>query len=606
VDGSGVAVMDADGTDLHVLVPEWGQDLAWSPDGTRIAYTTAADEIGVVDADGGAPIHLGRGIQPAWSPDGTRIAAAGSQFGGGLVVYDLAAGTRQPLAQDAPFFVNPAWSPSGDTLAYAAFAEDGYRVYLVSAEGGVPRRLTDGWAPSWSPDGRRLAVVRDLNLPAPIDLVDLEGRTLARLTETGASTRVPWSRPGSLAFLEYAFVGRNPVRLVLHTLVLVDADGGERRKVLGPLVRPALAEPDLSASGRRLLVTMFDNGGDFELYRRDEEGGRLRQLTDDVLFDDSAPAASPDGRRLAFARGGVGEGGGSIYLMDADGRDVRRLTEPRPKLGVAADPTWSPDGAEIAFARPGGGTYVVPAAGGPERGLVSGFDPAWSPRGSELAVATDSGLALVPARGGRPHSLVSFERASRLLELGPDESPSILDSPAWSPYGDEIAFRFQYQRQKQELSALLVVRRDGTRLRVVLRDREFTSVAWSPDGRWFLVGGADVIRLGLSGVQRGVIAVDVLAWESDPAWLPACTVSGTRAADRLRAGPRGDLVCGLGGGDRLVGARGRDRLLGHGGNDRIWSVGGGFDVVGCGSGRDVVVVDWRDRVGRDCEHVTRR
>jgi Ca2+-binding RTX toxin-like protein len=83
-------------------------------------------------------------------------------------------------------------------------------------------------------------------------------------------------------------------------------------------------------------------------------------------------------------------------------------------------------------------------------------------------------------------------------------------------------------------------------------------------------------------------------------------VSGTRAADRLRAGPRGDLVCGLGGGDRLVGARGRDRLLGHGGNDRIWSVGGGFDVVGCGSGRDVVVVDWRDRVGRDCEHVTRR
>jgi Tol biopolymer transport system component len=95
VDGSGVAVMDADGTDLHVLVPEWGEDLAWSPDGTRIAYATAAEEIAVVDADGGAPIRLGRGIQPAWSPDGARIAAAGSQLAGGLVVYDLAAGTRR-------------------------------------------------------------------------------------------------------------------------------------------------------------------------------------------------------------------------------------------------------------------------------------------------------------------------------------------------------------------------------------------------------------------------------------------------------------------------------------------------------------------------------
>jgi len=249
---------------------------------------------------------------------------------------------------------------------------------------------------------------------------------------------------------------------------------------------------------------------------------------------------------------------------------------------------------------------VIPAAGGPERRLARGVDPAWSPRGSQLALSMDSGLALVRASGGRPRSLVSFERAGRLLELGPDESPSIIDSAAWSPDGDEIALRFQYQRQKQELSALLVVRPDGTGLRVVLRDLEFTSVAWSPDGRWFLLGGADVVRYALNGVQRGVVAADVLARETDPTWLPACTVAGTTRADRLQARQRGDLVCGLGGDDRLAGARGWDRLFGHGGNDRISSVGGGFDVVGCGSGRDVVVADRSDRVGRDCERVSRR
>ena len=412
VEDESVAVMDADGTDFHVLVPEWGNDLAWSPDGTRIAYTTAANEIGVVDADGGAPVRLGRGAQPAWSPDGTRIAAAGSLYDGGVVVYDLAAGQRRVLAQDAPFFANPAWSPSGDTIAYAAFAEDGYDVYLVAAKGGIPRRLTDGWAASWSPDGTRLAVVRDLNAPAPIDLVDLEGRTLARLTETGASGRVPWSRSGSLAFLEYTFVGRNPTRFTLLTLVLVD--GGERRNVLGPLLRPGMGDPDLSAGDRRILVTMFEDGGDGELYRRNREGGRLRQLTDNVVLDDSFPAASPDGLRLAFARGGVGEGGGSIYVMGADGRDVRRLTEGkrRPKLGVDGHPTWSPDGAEIAFDRPGGGIYVVPAAGGPARRLALGFDPAWSPRGSQLALAHGV-RAGARSREWRPPALSRELRARR-------------------------------------------------------------------------------------------------------------------------------------------------------------------------------------------------
>jgi Ca2+-binding RTX toxin-like protein len=121
-----------------------------------------------------------------------------------------------------------------------------------------------------------------------------------------------------------------------------------------------------------------------------------------------------------------------------------------------------------------------------------------------------------------------------------------------------------------------------------------------------LLGGADVVRIGRSGVQRGVIAADVLAFETDPAWLPACTVAGTGRPDRLRAAPGGDLVCGLGGDDLLAGARGPDRLFGHEGNDRISSRGGGFDVAGCGPGHDVVVADRQDRVGSDCERVARR
>lgn len=297
VGDDGLAVVEADGTDFRVLVHAWAGDPTWSPDGSRIAYTTAHDEVEVVDARSGDRALVGRGAYPAWSPDGTRIAAASGPEG--VVVYDLASGEKRVLEKGGPTYANPAWSPSGDTLAYAAFAEDGYDVYLVGVKGGSPRRLSEGWAASWSPDGTQLAVVRNLNLPTPIDLVDVQGRTLERLTETAGSRRVSWSRSGRLAFVEYTFAGRNPIRATLQTVVLVGADGGGRRSVLGPNRRLTIGEPDLSTDGRGIVVSMWDDGGDRELYRRDEGGGRLRQLTNNDLLDDDDPAASPDGLRLA-------------------------------------------------------------------------------------------------------------------------------------------------------------------------------------------------------------------------------------------------------------------------------------------------------------------
>ena len=84
--GGGISVMNADGTNRHLLTSRTNDlpdTFTWSPDGARIAFISvegSASEIDVVDADGTNRIVLRRPNPPiaytqlAWSPDGTKIA----------------------------------------------------------------------------------------------------------------------------------------------------------------------------------------------------------------------------------------------------------------------------------------------------------------------------------------------------------------------------------------------------------------------------------------------------------------------------------------------------------------------------------------------------
>jgi hypothetical protein len=79
-----------------------------------------------------------------------------------------------------------------------------------------------------------------------------------------------------------------------------------------------------------------------QLFSVSASGGGLRQLTSGA-YPAIDPAFSPNGKRIAFARVGVG-----IFTIDRDGGGLRRLTKgPRD-----AYPAWSPDGKQLAFVRP--------------------------------------------------------------------------------------------------------------------------------------------------------------------------------------------------------------------------------------------------------------
>ena len=165
--------------------------------------------------------------------------------------------------------------------------------------------------------------------------------------------------------------------------------------------------PSWSPDGERIVFSSARDGNrdgnqeNYEIYVMDADGNNQQRLTDNDFFD-TAPSWSPDGKRIAFMsqRDGhfIGEGGLSyeIYVMDADGKNTRRLTNNRKS---DSSPSWSPDGKWIVFSadRKGDGVnyeiYVMDADGNNQRRLtnnrVDDWSPSWSPDGERIVFVSN-------------------------------------------------------------------------------------------------------------------------------------------------------------------------------------------------------------------------
>jgi Tol biopolymer transport system component len=145
------------------------------------------------------------------------------------------------------------------------------------------------------------------------------------------------------------------------------------------------------------------------------------------------PAWSPDGRRIAFVD--RGDAPGDLYVMNVDGRGMRRLTASRIGSDYygARYPTWSPDGRRIAFGYGYDGIFVINADGsGLHRLTASGCCADWSPRGRRIAYAEGGEGSPAEIYVVRPNG------TGRTLAAVPPEYHS-LSTPTWSPSGERLA-----------------------------------------------------------------------------------------------------------------------------------------------------------------------
>lgn len=148
------------------------------------------------------------GQRVAWSPDGSRLAFVCGDFqlcvAGGGKVRTL---TQTSWPRRWQYDGDPAWSPDGKTLAFDAGSAGSYRIYLVSSGGGAPhalvrRPLGHEELPAWSPNGKRLVFDAGRGLSDTIYVVARNGRHLRRLTGPKVNAHsAAWSSNGkSIAF----------------------------------------------------------------------------------------------------------------------------------------------------------------------------------------------------------------------------------------------------------------------------------------------------------------------------------------------------------------------------------------------------------------------
>ena len=102
-------------------------------------------------------------------------------------------------------------------------------------------------------------------------------------------------------------------------------------------------QPSLLGDG---VVFASSRDGDSEIYRVDAEGKQPVRLTA-FHRDDFDPIASPDGKLVAFVSDR--EGRPRIFVMNADGTSLRRLTARTDTTLDEEQPLWSPDGSQLAY-----------------------------------------------------------------------------------------------------------------------------------------------------------------------------------------------------------------------------------------------------------------
>lgn len=448
--------------DYTILSPEGSRHLGpqYSPDGKKMAWwapaaDSAADlQLWVGNADLSEPVKLpvrGYNSQIAWSPDGTRIATTSTQWGWGqIVVVPVAGGEARQVTSGAGVAYAPAWFADGDRLAYFASAEGApFTSFVVSTSTGVhapafpgekrryfaypsprgshiaynvyegaratiwvadsvgrnPRQLTtEGfeWLPGspWSPDGRELLYDSRRTGAADVWVVPIDGRPARQLTrDVRHDYPARWSPDGKwVSFISER--GRQT-----DVWVVAAAGGRELRITDNPAQEYA---PPIWRSGTNELAFVTEDVRS-SVWALDLASGKERRLTEDSVRVGYF-MVSPDGQQMLYVivrSGGVEElavmpvGGGPSRVILADGH---RVTQPQ----------WSPDGSKIVFESSRGGNsdiWVIDAAGGASRNLVNWpgweYSPRWSGDGTAIYFISDRDARLgdvwkVSASGGEP------------------------------------------------------------------------------------------------------------------------------------------------------------------------------------------------------------
>jgi tricorn protease len=395
--------------------------------------------------------------------------------------------TSNGSVADGPFF-----SPDYSQLAYSTHEHGISSVYVMSADGGTPRRLT--WEPTgcravgWTPDGKsvlfasahlshsaylRLFRINADGVGAP-EVLPLPSASAGSLSEDGRTLAYVPVLQWQPAWKHYRGGQTTSVWLADMKSLEVEKVPRDNSNDFNPVW----------VGGT--VYFLSDRDGPVSLYSYDSRSHQLQRILENHGFDLKTLNAGPGGL--------VYEQFGSLHLYDLSARQERAvpvtiqgdLPNLAPKLTHIIPPevqnlAVSPSGARIV-AEAHGDIFTFPAEKGEIRNLTATSnaaerDPAWSPDGKSIAYFSDASgeyqLYIRDQDGLHP---------PKVIDLGPD--PSFFYTPRWSPDSKRIAF------MDKHLRIWYVEVAGGRPFKVDTGVRGGFNLpleyAWSPDSQWLV------------------------------------------------------------------------------------------------------------------------
>ena len=397
------------------------------------------------------------------------------------------------------------FSPDGKTIAFSASYDGNTDVFMISIEGGEPKRLTwhpqGDWVKGWTPDGKHVLFASGRENPpylfpdhfwkVSIDKGGLEESfPVPRIWEgsyapDGKKMAYQMILPWENEWRNYRGGQNNPVRIIdLSTLeqeslpwqgsmdrdpnwinddIFFLSDRDHAMNVWSyNTISKALKQvtffkdfdcKNLSSGGGSLI---FENGG--WLYTLDAKGGEAKKLSIEVKGD--FPWARPHWEKVdgnvaeyAMTAGGkrvVMSARGDIFSVPAEKGDVRNLTN---SSGVAdRNPACSPDGKKVSWFSDEGGEYQLII--GDHYGKVEKkiafqkptfyYTPLWSPDSKYISFGdADRNLWVVDVVTSK----------TTLIDNEGSAHPERNIAPSWSPDSKWIAYS---KRLKNEFNTIFV------------------------------------------------------------------------------------------------------------------------------------------------------
>jgi TolB protein len=254
--------------------------VAWSPDSKLIAFTSfVQNATGVYVMDSvGKNIHQvldGDGVGLTWSPDGNWLAFSR----GGLLYKMKPTGDSLTQVTDVSGAIRPSWSADGSKIAFVQRAP-GNGIWIYDFKTGLATQfLSSGDYPSWNANSGELVV-----MTSGIDL------------NSGLS---------------------------IFSFVAVNVTTNAQRALDTFYTASDCGFASVSPPGNALIFGIKRPDDFVEIWKTDLLLGVRTQLTTD---GGDYPAWSPDGNRIVYTRTQTGDGG--LWMMNADGSNKHRLTQP--------------------------------------------------------------------------------------------------------------------------------------------------------------------------------------------------------------------------------------------------------------------------------------